>query len=712
MIEITLYGRGGQGGVTLAKLIATTFFNRGNNAQAFGVYAAERSGAPVQAYVRIDPDEITNHNLIREPDHVVVLDPTLIGRALLAGMKQGGWIVLNTPKDPAAFTEMFAGFPIATIDATAIALSYRLGTRAVPIVNTTLMGAIARVFGFQFDELFRVFEDLGLAESNLNAARDAYSDVKFDCLPGVAERSTPMPQAPTVSLLDPNIGAPPRIQTGSWATRRPGSRELTPPCNHRCPAGNDIQSFVAAAAKGEHAEALAILLETTPLPGVCGRVCPAPCMEACNRNGFDEGVNVRELERFVADHAEWPVPSPRLRSERVAVVGSGPAGLSGAYHLARLGYHVSLFEASDELGGVLRNGIPAYRLPREVLDRELGFVLMHGVTAYTDAKIDRNAMLDLTKHYEAVFVATGLQDSRSVDLGGADFVTQGIEFLDRVHRGAESLRGQRIVVVGGGNTAVDAARSARRLGAESVRILYRRTRAEMPAIAEEIDAAIEEGVELIELAAPVRVASTQLTCMRMKLGANDASGRPQALPSGEEFAIDCDRIILALGQAADLSVLVTEHSNIYLGGDFATNEGTVAAAIGSGRRAAWHIHRAISGEDLFPSEPVGVATPDLINRRAFEHQSRERGDVVAAEERAESFTEVHRGFQSADAARAEAGRCFSCGVCNACDRCLTYCPEGILRRNGDTFEFHYEYCKGCGLCAAECPRGAIVMSEI
>src|SRR5581483_1574094 len=300
------------------------------------------------------------------------------------------------------------------------------------------------------------------------------------------------------------IGGPPKIRTGSWATRRPRRRTLTPPCNHNCPAGNDVQRFVQATARADYNEALAVLLETSPLPGICGRVCPAPCMTDCNRKTFDEGINVRELERFVADHGKWPVPDVRpTRSERIAVVGSGPAGLTAGYHLAKLGYPVSLFEASDQLGGVLRNGIPEYRLPREVLDRELGFILMHGISAYTEARIDRAGLRDLTRHYSAVFVATGLQESHWLDLGdGSGVVRQGIEFLESVHRHEEHLEGQRVVVVGGGNTAIDAARSARRLGAASVRILYRRSRAEMPAIADEVDAAIEEGVVLEELVLP------------------------------------------------------------------------------------------------------------------------------------------------------------------------------------------------------------------
>jgi len=737
MVEMTLYGRGGQGGVTLAKLIATAYFLRGKYSQAFGLYAAERSGAPIQAFVRVDDDEITNHNQIRTPDHVIVLDPTLIAPPILNGLSLEGWIILNTPEPPSAWHKVFPGRRVATIDATGIAVENGLGTRAVPIVNTTMMGAIARVFGMTFDEVQEAFEHLKFGGANLIAAKEAYDRVATEQLPGDAEMATapPLP-ARVAGILDEDVGGPPRIRTGSWATRKPDRRTLTPPCNHTCPAGNDVQRFVAAASQNEYDEALSVLLETSPLPGICGRVCPAPCMDACNRNFFDEGVNVRELERYVADHGAWPTPNQPWRLERVAVVGSGPAGISASYQLAKLGYHVSLYEASSELGGVLRNGIPEYRLPREILDRELGFVLDHGVTAYSDSFINRQALVGLTQRYSAVFVATGLQRSRGLDLGAPEMVMQGIEFLDHVHNSEVSLNGERVIVVGGGNTAIDAARSALRLGAKEVKILYRRSRAEMPAIAEEIDAAIEEGVELHELALPERVlfedeGTRILSCVRMILGDPDESGRRQPMvdPSPDaQFTMPCDRIILALGQSADLSILnegaeIRESGElvgiveapVFVGGDLGTNEGTVTAAIGSGRRAAWHVHRALTGEDLFPDAEMPVATQDVLHMQSFTHAARKRGEAVPIEARVHTFTEVHTGFGEAagdEPAAAEAQRCFSCGVCNTCDRCLTYCPEGILTRDDDGYRFNYDYCKGCGVCASECPRGVIIMAEL
>jgi len=709
MIEITLYGRGGQGGVTLAKLIAMSWFSRGKHAQAFGVYAAERSGAPIQAYVRIDDDEITNRNQIREPDHVIVLDTTLIGEAILAGARSEGWLILNTPQPSDAFPA-FRGRRVAAVDATSIAIRHGLGTRTTPIVNTAMLGAIARTFEFSFDEVLALLEERGYPGNNIDAAREAFDSVTLARLEGEPLVVRPaLNTSPTTGQLEPSLGRPPAIRTGSWATRRPERRSLTPPCNLVCPAGNDVQRFMDAAAHGDYDRALAVLLETSPFPGVCGRVCPAPCMESCNRNAFDEGVNVREVERFVADHANPPDPVMPWRRERIAVVGSGPAGISAAYQLARRGYHVALYEASDELGGVLRNGIPDYRLPKDVLDRELGYVLMHGVNAFVDSLVTPTALQEMRERYEAVFVATGLQSARTIEITPA---MQGVAFLDRVHRNDVVVQQQNVVVAGGGNTAIDAARSALRLGAASVRVLYRRTRAEMPAIDEEIAAAIAEGVVLDELATPEHILGNQLHCIRMILGDPDESGRrkPIADPSAR-FAVECDRLILALGQEADRSFAADQ--NIYFGGDFATNEGTVAAAITSGRKAAEQIHAQLSAGSEKPegvnAGPARVATTGDLHLNLFQHAPRHHGPALLPELRHHNFLEVHGGLADA---LVEAQRCFSCGVCNSCDRCRDHCPDGILTRTGDDYQFDYDYCKGCGICASECPRGVVVMAEI
>lgn len=739
MIEMTIHGRGGQGGVTLAKLIASAYFLQGKHVQAFGVYAAERSGAPIQAFVRVDDEEISNHNQVKQPDHVIVIDRGLIAVTVAAGLKPQGWIMLNAADPPEHFAEMFPGRQVATVDATGIAVANGLGTRAVPIVNTTVLGAVCKVLGLKWEDVKGALDLVGFAGANIEAARQAFDKLQTKTLPGKPDATVrTTAKGPAVSMFDEIVGDVPKIKTGTWASRFPHRHQLTPPCNHGCPAGNDVRGFVQSAGKQEYDEALQTILQTSPFPGVCGRVCPAPCMEACNRREHDEAINVREIERYIADHAKWPAPTKPSRAEKIAVVGSGPAGLSCAYHLARLGYPVTLFESGKELGGVMRTGIPAYRLPRDVLDREISFVLRHGIEARTRQFINREILLEMTHEYAAVFVATGLQEVRGLNLGkqSSEIVTQGIDFLDRVRQGEEFMTGQRVVVVGGGNTAMDAARSAKRIGARHVQIIYRRSRNEMPAIKEEIEEALEEGIELHELVSPLRLhqdaLGAVLTCQRMKLGDPDESGRrrPEPIESEDaQYEIRCDRIILALGQSADIAIFPEgtdvkdggklvglTGAPVFAGGDFATNDGTVTAAVGSGRKAALHIHRTLVGEDLFPPAPPEVAGPEQITMHIFAHAPRERGVELPPKVRQHSFSEVRMGLvdePGRPTAAIEAQRCLSCGVCNECDRCLSYCPEGIMRFRGNgEYEFNYDYCKGCGICASQCPRGVVYMAEL
>lgn len=738
MIEMTIFGRGGQGGVTLAKLISSAYFLREKHVQAFGVYAAERSGAPIQAFVRVDDEEITNHNQVRTPNHVIVIDRMLIAPRVTLGLQPDGWVILNAAEPPAAYAEMFPGRKVATVDATGIAIAHGLGTRAVPIVNTTVLGAVAKTLGLKLDDVKGALELVGFGGPNVSAASEAFERVVGEQLGGKPQEFVPPAAGRIASMLDEDVGLFPKIHTGTWATRQPHRHELTPPCNDGCPAGNQVRDFVQAVAQKDYDAALRTILETSPFPGTCGRVCPAPCMEACNRREHDEPVNVREIERYVADHAQWPAPTQPTRNERVAVVGSGPAGLSCAYHLARLGYRVTVYEQGKELGGVMRTGIPSYRLPRDVLDREISYIVRHGVETRTGQMVNRKVLLDLTHEVDAVFVATGLQEVRSLNLGkqSSDMVTQGIDFLDRAREGEEFLTGQRVAVIGGGNTAMDAARTALRIGARQVQVLYRRTRSEMPAIREEIDEALEEGIELHELASPLRLHETPtgavLTCQRMQLGEPDESGRRRPVPIESEdgqFEVRCDRVILALGQSPELSIvpegadvkdgetlLGLTGAPVLTGGDFATNDGTVTAAIGSGRRAALHVHRTLTGEDLFPPPVEEVAGPKHMAFHAFEHVRGERPATVPPQARVRSFAEVRRGFVDEPghaSAVLEAERCLSCGVCNECDRCLSYCPEGIMRFRGNgEYEFDYEYCKGCGICATQCPRGVVYMAEL
>ncbi len=750
MVEIRIHGRGGQGGVTLAKLIAASRFLQGQSVQAFGLYAAERSGAPVQAFCRYDDATITDRNLIYEPHHVIVLDPTLVGPTISSGLLPGGWILLNTPVPPQDVAAEYPDNRVATLDASAIARDNDLGTRSVPIVNTALAGAAAKIFGWPLSEMLDSLEHLGFGAGNVTAAEQAYEAVRviepMVMAPWLESSARPDPAKPLgPSFVAGEGGAPPGIKTGQWATEQPKRQQYVPPCNHICPAGNDVQGFLHALAEDRVDDGLEILLRTSPFPAVCGRVCPAPCMAQCNRIQLDGAVNVRQLERLAGDEGEVRVEPSKRRDERIAIVGSGPAGLTAAYHLALHGYGVTVYEAAPHLGGLLRTGIPDFRLPPEVLTKEVGRVLDLGVEAVTSSPVDRERIVDLARNHDAVLVATGLQELRSLNLGvgGDGIVIQGIDFLDRVKHGDVRVDGEDVVVVGGGNTAMDAARSALRLGASSVRVVYRRTRAEMPAIVEEIDEALEEGVVIDFLTQPIALEPVAqadgasdahgLLCRRMELGEPDASGRrrPVEMP-GSDFDIDCTKVILALGQSPDTSVFPegTEvrdngrligllETPVYAVGDLATNDGTVAAAIGSGRRAALHIHQTLTGEVVADDERSRVRSDvdewhdeviraEALRMHLFERHPVAEGATLEMDRRVTTFDEIHGGLTGTDEAR----RCLSCGVCNECDLCLTYCPEGVLKREGRRLVFDYAYCKGCGICVSECPRNVVFMSHL
>lgn len=750
MLEIRIHGRGGQGGVTLAKLIATSRFLKGQSVQAFGLYAAERSGAPVQAFCRFDDQVIANRNLIYEPDHVVVLDPTLVGPGILGGLKPGGWILLNSDQGPERFAADYPHNRVATVDATAIARAHGLGTRSVPIVNTALAGAVARILGFPLEEMLAAMAHLGFGGGNVKAATDAYAHVATADAVEAAAATNGRPPAGTATRI-PGLhthagGDLPQVMTGQWANEQPKRRQYVPPCNHVCPAGNDVQGFLHALAEERVDDALEILLRTTPLPSTCGRVCPAPCMASCNRIELDGAVNVRELERFAGDKGDARLVPAERRDQRVAIVGSGPAGLAAAYHLALYGYGVTLYEAGPHLGGLLRTGIPEFRLPHDVLDREIGRILDLGVEVVSGVFVNRERLLEVAGAHDAVLVATGLQELRALRLGTGDddLVIQGIDFLDQVRgEAAPRLDGQDVVVVGGGNTAMDAARSALRLGAASVRVVYRRTRKEMPAIREEIEEALEEGVAIDFLTQPVAIqrmsqadgdmGQPEVICRRMELGEPDASGRRSPVEvAGSDYGVPCHRVILALGQSPDLSVFpegteVREGTKllgllqtpVYAVGDLATNDGTVAAAIGSGRRAALHIHQTLTGEVVVVGERTRVRSDvdewhdevikaDALRLHLFERHPATGSEALDPVRRRTTFDEIHHGLTDPSEAR----RCLSCGVCNECDICVTYCPEGVLKRVGHDLVFDYAYCKGCGICVTECPRNVVFMSHL
>jgi NADPH-dependent glutamate synthase beta subunit-like oxidoreductase len=668
-----------------------------------------------------------------------------VGAPIAEGLKEGGWILINSAEPPESFASDLPRYRVATVDASAIARDNGLGTLSVPVVNTAMAGAVGRMLGLGLETILAALEHLAFGGDNVTAARRAYEELR---VAGGAPESRPAPPVEAASTPAPppespgdGAGAQPRILTGSWAEEQPYRQQWEPPCSHGCPAGNDVRGFLEEMAHERIDEALAVLLETTPFPSICGRVCAAPCMEACNRAELDGAVNVRELERHAGDHGTVEIAAAEPRDECVAVVGSGPAGLTAAYHLGRRGYRVSLYEGDEELGGLLRTGIPEYRLPEQVLDRELQRILDLGVEVHTGFQVDRAGVFGLAQCHDAVLIATGLQELRGLQLGtaGAEAVMQGIDFLDRVHRNEMRVDDEEVVVVGGGNVALSAARSALRLGAESVRMVYSQDLGDMPAITEEIERAIEEGVILDFLTQPIRLVaavsgngggSQRLVCRRMERGRADESGvrRPREV-EGSDFELSCDRVILALRQSPDLSVF-PEGSEVREGeqliglletplfavGDFVTSEGTVAGAIGSGRRAALHVHESLSGEPLGREEARHwvdrrrdeVIHADNLRLHLFEKQAAERGSALMPWERSWNFQEVYQGLPDLEQAK----RCLSCGACGECDRCVTYCPEGAIKRVGHEFVFDYSSCDGCGICAAECPRSVMFMSQL
>jgi 2-oxoacid:acceptor oxidoreductase delta subunit (pyruvate/2-ketoisovalerate family) len=515
--------------------------------------------------------------------------------------------------------------------------------------------------------------------------------------------------------------------------------------------------------EGDFEGAWDLIREENPFSGVCGRVCFHPCESKCNRRDYDEPIAIHALERFVSDYAtnlnRGIETISGSRKNKIAIIGSGPAGMTCAYHLAKLHHDVTVFESSPLKGGVLRTGIPSYRLPKDVLDREISKIEALGVRIQTGISFGEHLQLDDLKDYQAIFIATGAHQSRGLHIPGEKRkgVFSGLDLLRKINLGKKVKIGDKNVIIGGGNTAVDVARSIIRLGKKAI-ILYRRSKEEMPAFEDEILEAIEEGVKIRYLANPIRIQQEdgmkRLECLKMKLGDKDERGRRRPIPvPHSNFFIEADNVIIAAGEEIEVSflpkgmeskagIILTQRDGstgikgIFAGGDLTSNQRTVAHAVGSGKKAALVIDSYLKGndsEEVIRQSLIGEGPSLSIFRYLHPEERPKNPHVVAFEElnmdyfepskgckeskglvkkRIQGFGEVTSCFTESLALE-EAERCFHCGTCDGCENCYVFCPDASIIKKGEilSHQVDYDFCKGCGICFSECPRGAISLKE-
>ncbi len=526
-----------------------------------------------------------------------------------------------------------------------------------------------------------------------------------------------------------DVGSSLANRTGTWRTLRPVYVNRLPPCNAKCPAGEKCQAWLFHAESGDYRQAWETIIEDNPFPAIMGRVCYHTCEVACNRGALDAPVGINAVERFLGDNAlekGWVFPKPeKLSGKRVLVVGAGPAGLSAAYHLARLGHTVRVVDSSEKAGGMMRYGIPKYRLPRDILDAEIARIEDLGVEIELNREIT-NLQEEIEQgKYDAVFLGVGASMARRayIPAGDAAHVVDAVSVLRSMEGEDKPMLGRRVVVYGGGNTAIDVARSMKRMGAEPL-LVYRRTREKAPAHQFEIEEAIEEGVSMKWLSTIKEAEQGEVRIEKMELDENG-----QLKPTGEYETVGADSVVLALGQETNLSFLsklkdltsedgvvdvddnmMTRVPGVFAGGDMVKSERNVTVAIGHGKKAARAIHQYMMNEAVPVEKYDGAAGYDRLHTWYYADAPKTIRPQLDMIRRQTTFDEVQQGLTE-ESALFEARRCMSCGNCFECDNCYGVCPDNAIIKLGPglKFEINYEYCKGCGICAQECPCGAIDM---
>ncbi len=538
-------------------------------------------------------------------------------------------------------------------------------------------------------------------------------------------------------------GSTTAIMTGTWRASLATHIKAPAPCHGACPVDGDIAEWIGLARARDYFGAWQVLVRHNPFPSIAGRICHHPCETACNRAGYDEALSICKLERFVGDQAlaqGWGFEVPVSRPGHVAIVGGGPSGLSAAFQLRRLGFAVTLYEAQAELGGLMRYGIPAYRLARDVLDGEIARIIAMGVKVNCSHRMTCSDDFErLREQHDALYLALGA--ARNKRLPTLDYaqpwVCDGATYLAAANAGKPLTLGKRLVVIGGGSAALDAARSARRLG-HDVTLLALELRDQMPAQAEEVHEALEEGIALVDGSRLDAVSDAgsrglALSCSKVVFVAGSQRGEFTLTPvSGSDFRLSADAIITSIGQDPDLTVLgenfasvggllvtdaqfATSASGVYAGGDMASMARFVTEAVGMGQRAAESIARKLQDPQAGSRRPGNIAGEPLValsSISTFYHPKRARAEsgLLAASERLSSVVEVQLGLD-VEQALTESERCFSCGTCIFCDNCVVYCPDMAVKRVDKGYVVLTNYCKGCGVCVKECPTGSMKMQE-